>query len=94
MFEFAAAEFDSLMYRYVHFRRQPADPLMASGSLVLGMDELRYSDDETSVVFVGSSAAMQLRIVRRTRGGPEHVLVDKQYTDFGEVREALREHLG
>lgn len=94
MFEFAASEFDSLMLGRHTFRRVHQDPLVEGGSLILGVDELRYTDGRTTVVFIGSSAAMQLRITRRTKKAPDEVLVDGQYTDFGAVREAVREHLG
>jgi hypothetical protein len=68
--------------------------MVSSGSLVLGVEELRYSDGLTTVLFVGSSAAMHLRISRRHKRSAEEVVLDKQFTDFAEVREQLREHIG
>ena len=94
MFEFAASEFESLMHAHQTFRRVDTDQIVSGGSLVLGVDELRYTDGRTTVVFIGSSASMQLRITRRPKKkSPEEVLVDGQFTDFGLIRETIKEHI-
>ena len=93
MFEFAPAEFDSLMFGYPKFRRKSVDVMVVGGSAVLGQDELVYTDGRTTVTFIGSSAAMLLRITRKQKKAPDEVLVDSNYTDFGAVRETLREHI-
>ena len=93
MFEFAPAEFDSLMFGYPKFRRNSVDQLVVGGSAVLGQDTLVYTDGRMTVTFVGSSAAMLLRITRKAKKAPEEVLVDTNYTDFGALRETLAEHL-
>lgn len=92
MFEFAASEFDSMMLSRPSFRKVGSDPLVANGSLILGVDELKYSDGKFVVTFIGSSAAMQLKI-ERTSKRETVVLLDQQYTDFGAVREAVREFI-
>jgi len=93
MFEFAASEFDSLMHGHPKFRLVTADALVAGGSLVLGVDELQYTDGRLTVTFVGSSAVMQLRIVRNQNKKNEEVLLDSKFTDFGAVREAIGEYI-
>lgn len=94
MFEFAAAEFDSLMQSYSAFRKQNDDPMVVGGSMVLGVEQQTYSDGRTMVAFTSSAGSMQLTITRKKKGAPLQTLVNERFTDFGAVRETLKEHVG
>lgn len=94
MFEFAAAEFDSLMNAYSSFRKQNDDPLVVGGSQVLGVEQLSYSDGRITVTFTSSAGSMQLTVRKTQKGQPQETLLNERFTDFGAVRETLKEQIG
>lgn len=92
MFEFAAGEFDSMMLSYPAFKKVADNPTISGGSLVLGVEQLTYSDGKTTIQFTSSAGSMQLVIARDFYNKKmRDVRVNDSFTDFGEVREIVKD---